>query len=336
MKDDFAPPQEITSRRIFATSAPAADRQRPLQIKTVLVPVDFSRESFRALEYSILIAKKFGAAIHVVHVRPSKEASAIEHAGNLLLNYTDAVDFLQDRLADIQQKHDVRFSPDHCHVEAGRPFKEICKVARETEADLIVIATRGQSGLKRLLLGSTAERVIRFAPCPVLIPRGTNYRAALAADRKFELKMRKILVPVDFSTCSLAGVRYAAFFGKRFHARLKLLHVVVPYNYVFATNGFDSETARLTAAARARAKKQMDELRRSNLLGGVSCEAEIPTGNTIDEICNHSAARDVDLLVISTHGRSGFRHALIGSVAEHVARYAECPALVVPNRETKK
>ena len=322
MKDYALTRPETTSRRIFTISAPAADTKRSLQIKTVLVPVDFSQESLRVLEYSTLVAESFGAATHVVHVRPSKETSAIERAGNLLLNYADAIGFLQDRLAEIQEKHDVKFSPDNCHVEAGRPFEEIYESARETMADLIIMATRGESGLKRLLLGSTTERVIRFAPCPVLIPRGKTYKTALAADRKSQWKIRKILVPVDFSDCSVAGVRYAAFLGRHFDARLKLLHVVVPYN--------------ITEAAQASAKKQMTELRQSTFLKGISAEAEISTGNTIDEICSQGTKGDVDLIVISTHGRTGFRHALIGSVAEHVARYAECPVLVVPSRESKE
>ena len=336
MKDYSLTRPETTSRRIFTISAPAADTKRSLQIKTVLVPVDFSQESLRVLEYSTLVAESFGAAIHVVHVRPSKETSSIERAGNLLLNYADAIGFLQDRLAEIQEKHDVKFSPDNCHVEAGRPFEEIYESARKTKADLIIMATRGESGLKRLLLGSTTERVIRFAPCPVLIPRGKTYKMALAADRKSQLKIRKILVPVDFSDCSVAGVRYAAFLGRHFDARLKLLHVVVPYNYVFASDGFESETTQLIKAAQASAKKQMTELRQSTFLKGVSCDAEIPTGNIIDEICRQGTTSDVDLIVISTHGRSGFRHALMGRVAEHLTRYAECPVLVVPSRESKE
>src|SRR4030095_2019314 len=103
MKNYPSPPQQTTSRRIFASSAPAADKQRLFTIKKVLVPVDFSQESLHVLEYTILIAKPFGAAMHVIHVRPSKEASAIERAGDLLLNYTDAIGFLQDRLAEIQE-----------------------------------------------------------------------------------------------------------------------------------------------------------------------------------------------------------------------------------------
>jgi nucleotide-binding universal stress UspA family protein len=337
MKDYLATPPKITRRRIFTVSAPVEFR-RPVQIKTILAPVDFSQESFRALEYCILIAKKFGAVVHVVNIRPSKEASAIERTGNLLCNYTDALAFLQDRLAEVQEKHDVKFSPANCHVEAGRPYEKICGVARETAADLIVMATRGESGLKHLLLGSTTERVIRFAPSPVLVARGKSYKAALALGEKSKLKMRNILVPVDFSECSLTGVRYAAFLAKCFAARLKLLHVVGrhDHDYAFASKGFEGEITRLTEVARERAKKQMTELCRSSLLQGVSCESEIPIGNAITEICRRGAQDDADLIVISTHGRSGFRRTLIGSVAEQVARYAEHPVLIVPSRERKE
>ena len=143
-------------------------------------------------------------------------------------------------------------------------------------------------------------------------------------------------MPVDFSDCSVAGVRYAAFLGRHFDARLKLLHVVVPYNYVFASDGFESETTQLTKAAQASAKKQMTELRQSTFLKGISADQKFRPGNIIDEICRQGATGDVDLIVISTHGRTGFRHALIGRVAEHFARYAECPVLVVPSRESKE
>ena len=77
------------------------------------------------------------------------------------------------------------FWPDFCHLCTGRPYEEICKLAREIAADLIVMPTRGYSGLKRVLLGSTTERVIRHAPCPVLVLRGVvRYRKGWLALRQ--------------------------------------------------------------------------------------------------------------------------------------------------------
>ena len=91
-------------------------------------------------------------------------------------------------------------------------LRKSADVADKIGADLIVLPTRGHSGLKRIALGSTAERVVRHARCPVLIPRGKKFKAVTWNGKpagKFEV--RKILAPVDFSDCSLAGVNRRTF-----------------------------------------------------------------------------------------------------------------------------
>jgi nucleotide-binding universal stress UspA family protein len=84
--------------------------------------------------------------------------------------------------------------------------------------------------------------------------------------------------------------------------------------------------------ARRNAEEQMDKLRQLPSIREVPCETEIRIGPAIDEICGATGESDVDLVVTSTHGRTGFKHALLGSVAEHVVRYADCPVLIVPSR----
>ena len=332
MTNYLASSPETVTTRIHALSS-VASRADALQIRTILVPMDFSRESLRILEYAIVLTRRFGAAMHVVHVRPSKEASAIERADKLMLNYSDAIAFLQDRLADVQRNHGVDFSPDHCHVSSGRPFEEICKLAREIDADLIALPTRGHSGLKRVVLGSTAERVIRYAPCPVLIPRGKPYKAAVAnLSARSDIKIRKILVPVDFSESSVAGLRYAIFLAAKCKAALHLFHAVYPHIDLVAQDRMSANLLPVLEAAQLTARSDMKELKRRYIPKGMVCETEIRTGYPIDQICAQSDGPEIDLAVISTHGRTGFRHALIGSVAEHVARYAECPVMVVPSK----
>ena len=163
--------------------------------------------------------------------------SAISKAGRLMLNWVDSIALMQDRLAEIQSRHDVQFRPENCHVLSGRPYEEICRLAGEIEADLIALPTRGQSGLRHVVLGSTAERVVRFAPCPVLVLRGAKYQGAIldAAGDAANFKLRKILVPVDFSTSSLAGVRYAARLARSTGASLLLVHVVFPFSQAFGS-----------------------------------------------------------------------------------------------------
>jgi nucleotide-binding universal stress UspA family protein len=322
----------MTSKLSFVSNADrAAYGDSAQQIRTILVPVDFSRESFRVLEYSIRIARRFGATIHVLNVRPSKAGAAVERAKNLMVNYTNGLTFVYDRLADIERKHDIKFAPENCHVFAGRPSEQIWKVASKIHADLIALATHGESGVKDVVLGSTAEHVIRCAPCPVLIPRGKTYESALAAEHnKYDLGITNILAPTDFSDCSVAGASYASFLAGKLSAKLHLFHVVYPALGVVGPNRMAPSLLALIKVAKATAQQRLEEFKRCYVPNDIPCETEVQSGYPADRICDRSGSPEVGLVVMSTHGRTGLSHALLGSVAEHVAWYAQCPVLSVP------
>ncbi|MGC2626737.1 MAG: universal stress protein [Candidatus Udaeobacter sp.] len=301
------------------------------KIERILVPLDFSPASMEALDYAVSIAKLFHAAIHLLHVYPPDEASA-PGAGHLLFESAEAIERLNEELTGIHRKHAPTFCPQNCHIRGGRPYQEIVQLAREIDADLIALSTRGHSGLKHLLLGSTAERVVRSAPCPVLVARKRKQRSKA---RREEFAIRTVLVPTDFSQCSLAGTEYAAFLARKLNATLRLFHAMYPYtNYVFV----DRAGVRLSGLAEAveeTARQEMDALKEMDFLRGLPVQTEILPGVAIDEICAAAGDHEVDLIVTSTHGRTGLKHALIGSVAEHVVRYAEAPVLVVPSRHAE-
>jgi nucleotide-binding universal stress UspA family protein len=299
------------------------------KIERILVPLDFSPASIEALDYAVSMAKQFHAAIHLVHVHPPDEASA-PGAGHLLFESAEAIERLNEELTGVHRKNVPTFRPENCHIRGGRPFEQIINLAREISADLIALSTRGHSGLKHLLLGSTAERVVRSAPCPVLVARKRK-QGAKASREGFAV--RTILVPTDFSQCSLAGTEYAAFLARKFGAILRLFHAMYPYtNYVFV----DRAGVRLSGLAEAveeTARQEMNALKQMDFLRGLIVEADLLPGPAVDEICTAAGSPDVDLIVTSTHGRTGFKHALIGSVAEHVVRYADRPVLVVPSHD---
>jgi nucleotide-binding universal stress UspA family protein len=309
---------------------PSSAVPNPLEFKIerILVPLDFSPPSMEALDYAVWLGKQFRAATHLVHVYPPDEASA-PGAAHLLLQSAEAIERLNEELTSIHRKHVPTFRPENCHIRSGRPYEEIVRLAREIHADLIVLATRGHSGLKHLLLGSTAERVVRNAPCPVLVVRKRKQKAKASGEA---FAIRTILVPTDFSQCSLAGTEYAAFLARTLGATLRLFHAMYPYtNYVFV----DRAGVRLSGLAEAMeetARQEMDALKQMDFLRGVPVQTEILPGPAVDEICAAAGDPAVDLIVTSTHGRTGLKHALIGSVAEHVVRYAGRPVLVVPSR----
>ena len=315
-----------------STVPQTGDNPLEFKIEKILVPLDFSPASVEALDYAVSMAKQFHAAIHLVHVYPPDEASSVPGGGHLLFETAETIERLNEELTGIHRKHVPTFRSENCHIRAGRPYEQIINLAREINADLIVLSTRGHSGLKHLLLGSTAERVVRSAPCPVLVVRKRKQKSK-AASQSFAI--RTILVPVDFSTCSLAGMEYAAFLARNLHATLRLFHVIYPYtNYVFV----DRAGVRLSGLAEAMqetARQEMDALKQMDFLRDLPVQTEILPGPAVDEICAAAGDPEVDLIVTSTHGRTGLKHALIGSVAEHVVRYAERPVLVVPSRHAE-
>jgi nucleotide-binding universal stress UspA family protein len=127
-------------------------------------------------------------------------------------------------------------------------------------------------------------------------------------------------------------VKYAAHLATQFNSTLRLFHALYPYKETLGVDRFSGGLTTPMETARTNAQLEMDALKQSKWLDQIACETEIRTGYPVDEICAESNRDDVDLVVTATHGRTGFKHALIGSVAEQVVRYAECPVISVPSR----
>lgn len=208
------------------------------------------------------------------------------------------------------------------HVRVGRPVEQICEVASEIQADLIVLSTHGRTGWERALLGSTAEKILRHAPCPVFVARERRPR------RKAELQLKKIVVPVDFSECAERGLDYAIGLAQAFKARLVLINVIQLHHDLPPVVIYSH--SKINRWAREVAEAHMADLVRATDFGGVKFETEIKMGSPAQKVCRYASKAAADLIVTSTHGRTGLPHVFIGSVAEHMMRYARLPVLVVP------
>jgi len=142
---------------------------RMLGLKTILVPIDFSPASEKALDYAVPFARQFDARITLLHVTQG-QFCATEFA-YLPIEESECHERLRARLEELALS---RIGPEWSGpalVRAGPAFDMIAAVAREIDADLIVINTHGHTGIRHLLMGSTAEMVVRHAPCPVLVVR---------------------------------------------------------------------------------------------------------------------------------------------------------------------
>ena len=142
-------------------------------MKKILVPIDFSEYSKNALKYSVTFAKQFGAELVLVYVveppiYPADFSFGQMHLPNIENELRSHGKQELDRLAQIQIAGQVRARTLIC---TGKPFIEIIKTARVENVDLIIIATHGHTGVEHILFGGTAEKIVRKAPCPVLVVR---------------------------------------------------------------------------------------------------------------------------------------------------------------------
>jgi nucleotide-binding universal stress UspA family protein len=145
-----------------------------MNIKTVLVPTDFSEPSEAALAYARQLAGAFKASIHVLHVisDPAAQQWAAEaYAGSLSEMVTELKSQAQRNLHDALPASDRKKYRATVVVAVGVPFTRIIEYAKKNAVDLIVMGTHGRGALAHAILGSVTERVVRFAPCPVLAVR---------------------------------------------------------------------------------------------------------------------------------------------------------------------
>jgi nucleotide-binding universal stress UspA family protein len=153
----------------------------------------------------------------------------------------------------------------------------------------------------------------------------------MAAANRSPFKIQRILVPIDFSDCSKKALLYALPFARDHQAAITLLYVVPPAYGASESSGIDY--AELEASMKEGGQKELDKLSAATAAGDVSAQALVCVGSPAREIVETARRLPADLIVISTHGRTGLKHVFLGSVAEHVVQRAPCPIFVVRENE---
>src|SRR5436190_18737101 len=262
-----------------------------LQVRNVLVAIDFSSPSLEAIEAALPMIKHFGADLHLVHVFEPDYLSSSIVAIPLVVPELEVGQRVRRRLRDVAEDYSVPLRRENIHAMKGRPFEEICRLAQEIDIDLIVIATRGHTGLKHLVLGSTAERVVRYSPCPVLVVRGSDSKKKPARQLA---TFRKILVPVDFSDCSTKGLDHAKALTREFKAKLILLHSIALQYYIASDEYARYDLPLLMEQTDEAAKQQMRDLVQQTDWNGIEVETSIQIGHAGQQICAETSDRKAD------------------------------------------
>jgi nucleotide-binding universal stress UspA family protein len=327
--------------------SPKQDRARPLpqspsprsrrgsfRIANILVPLDFSRRSLKALKYALPFAERFHSTLHLVHAFDYEYPMSILGAMPLAISEAQVARNAKRRLEATAKKHSVALAPENCHVVKGHPDQAVCQLAQRLETDLIVTTTHGYTGLRHVLLGSTAERIVQHSPCGVLVVREHEREfvgeSRHAANSGGTIRLKKILVPLDFSECSMVGLDSAVQFAKDWGAELVAFNCVPLQTFATYGDYGGRDSNALAECARQAARDLINDVVSSLRSRGIIAQGVVALGAPAQNICDYARINDVDLIITSTHGSSGLVHLLLGSTAEHVVRYAHCPVLVMP------
>jgi nucleotide-binding universal stress UspA family protein len=302
-----------------------------ISIDRILCAIDFSEFSARALAYAVAMAGWYEARLSVLHVYsvyplanviPSLGVGGVQ---SLSLRPADR----EEILAEMRQCASAAGAgPDvdlQLH-EAPDVRQEILAQAGVLGADLLVLGSHGRSGFDHFLLGSTTERILRKARCPVMvIPRHAGDKPAPPV-----LPFKRVLCPVDFSEASLNAVTYALGLAQESDAELLLLHAIeLPPELHELRHARDIDVGGVRAVAEATCLARLRELVPDSARTYCTVRTEVVEGSAHREIVRTAVSGGFDLIVMGVAGRTGLDLTVFGSNTHAVLRNAACPVLTV-------
>jgi nucleotide-binding universal stress UspA family protein len=303
----------------------------PLRIRSVLVPLDGSPFAEQALPWAIAIAQKARARLRLALVHqvpyppPLDEASGRLYAQVELMLRKSQREYLRGVAARVKGEHSIQVATA---MLDGPPAHALRDYVRDVGVDLVVMTTHGRGGIQRAWLGSVADQLVRSLEIPLLLIRPKEGAAAAA-------RVEEILVPLDGSRRAEAALPAALSIASLLGARLALVQAVPPI--VIVTDppmpfprGFDDE---LMALRRREAQDYLDGIAEQVTgLGVPASGAAVLGGSAFDTIQAAAHAPATGMVALATHGRSGLRRLVLGSVADKLVRAGELPVLVTRPR----
>lgn len=292
----------------------------------ILVPLDGSELAEVALPYAEGLAVKFDAEIILLAVEGTVVGESVIPASQLETIKNNNLRYLQHR-ASILQGKGVNVSSE---FRFGDAASEIVDFARVNKVDQIVIATHGRSGLKRWVLGSTADRVIRSTDKPILLIRAKEGKSDVLDRHLFY----RVTVPLDGSKEAEGIIPYVEELSAQFQMEVILLQVITERTYVEPVAfGEGFQNVSLTMEMIDRRKKEaygyLNIVKQRLESQGILVRTMVMFGNAGDKIIDTAQDMDSGLVAMTTHGRSGITRWVYGSVADKLLHAGTTPLLLV-------
>jgi nucleotide-binding universal stress UspA family protein len=291
----------------------------------ILVPLDGSELAEVALPYAEELAGKLGSEVTLLHVCESAEAQ-YHHMHQLYIQKMVAA--TKRGAKQYLVKPDAKAIMVKSAILSGHPAEQIVDFAEKQGIGLIVIATHGWSGIRRWVLGSVADKVVRATKQPVALIRAKGVHHHTFA----EGKLNKTLIPLDGSKEGEAVIPYVEELASGLKGEVVLLQVVPPPSPVFAVPG---ETAQIpytqaeVELLKVNAGSYLEKVANALKDKHIKVEFEVRVGNTGNEIIKLADEVHADLVAMSTHGWSGITRWALGSTADKVLNGGNTPLLLV-------
>lgn len=319
-----------------------------IEPKKILCAIDFSDFTNMILSYGKSLAEQFDSKLYICHVVPgammvsSHMATCIDYAGIEKEHILNA----RERLEKLADEFDIK-----CEfiIPAGHPADEIEQAALQNEVDLVIAATHGGSGVKRFLIGSVTNRLVKILSCPFLVLHsGENQLVSPVQDK---IKLERILVGCDFSPDSSLALDYALSLAQEFQAQLYLANVVRPMEALTAADYINMQEGDFIGWTPAvypdLPQKAADENGQRKASQIKSLEQKLSDivpeecryfctpitlvleGRPYQELIDYAEKNQIDMIVLGVRGHSLLEQFLVGSTTDRVISRASCPVLAV-------
>ena len=293
--------------------------------KHILVPLDGSILAERILGPAASIAEAMSAKLTLLRVVPQ---FAILAADPMLyeemnrLGEEESISYLRSQADALGLSVPIDVTSD-----VGQPADTIIQFAEDHDVDLIMISSHGRSGLNRWVYGSVAERVLRQAPCATSI---INARVVHELPQR-----RKILVPLDGSDLAERALKPGKQLAFALGADLHLLRVTTSAHQMMETSSMREVFDEIEDKEALEAEAYLESKTSDAPEGHVFFEVAVTKGTVAETILDYAAEHQIDMIVMSSHGRTGLQRWVYGSVAEKVLRSACCATTIIREKTVK-
>jgi nucleotide-binding universal stress UspA family protein len=295
-----------------------------IQITRILVPIDFSEASKKALVYGFILAARFKAKLVAAHIVP--ESSALAYAFPVEAAFIEQEQFAEatKQLKTLLSQGPGSAMETEAITKIGHIDNELISIVRNHSIDLVVMGTHGRRHPVRWFMGSVTERMLRKVPVPVVTVSRIDDGRHLVNPRL--AGFHHILYAADSPEPGPA-LDYAMEFAGRFGAKLTVLHVVEPLDSLHAAGAILSS---VVADRVNEMHRRFEEFLSRVNLRGLQIETMIRTGKAYSEIVNIAEDLSMDLIVLNMHRKGVVERASLGSTAERVVRISGVPVLSIP------